>query len=178
MNAYDIDLDIDLPSLKLKGLWHVSEAEKAAVWELYVELATRISTIPLNDDSGLIREALSSLYSLFGTTRDILKRHGPAAATASHGNVSFGMLATTVLNEVVRPYVAKWHVELEDWEMQRRAEVSRYQHERAWPRNHLARKGLAELRPTLVAFNKILQSALSSDGSVSIVRPEGPTYRT
>src|SRR5690554_2120685 len=57
--------------------WETSRAESKAAWELYVELTTRIATQPLPDDRGLFREALSSLYSLYPTTREILRRAGP-----------------------------------------------------------------------------------------------------
>lgn len=49
-----------------------NEARRWAAWALYIELKTRITTQALNDDQGLLREALNSLYSLFGSTREIL----------------------------------------------------------------------------------------------------------
>jgi hypothetical protein len=50
------------------------EIQQMAAWELYVELATRIAVRPFGADEGLMREALSSLYSIFGTTRDVLRQ--------------------------------------------------------------------------------------------------------
>jgi hypothetical protein len=41
-----------------------------SAWELYVEPATRIATVPLGPNEGL-REALSSLHSMFLVTREI-----------------------------------------------------------------------------------------------------------
>ena len=38
---------------------------------MYIELVTRIAVIELRPEEGLLREALSSLYSLFDTTRKI-----------------------------------------------------------------------------------------------------------
>ncbi len=38
---------------------------------------TRIAVQPLEVDQGLVREAMNSLYSLFGTTREVLKAAGP-----------------------------------------------------------------------------------------------------
>jgi hypothetical protein len=46
--------------------WEADPTERRAAWSLYVELVTRIAVQPLEIDEGLLREALTSLYSLFG----------------------------------------------------------------------------------------------------------------
>jgi len=79
-----------------------NEADEVAAWEMYVELITRITTQNLHDDSGDEITALGSIYSLFATTRDILKIHGRNAQ-------AFTKIAIIVLNQVVRPFTAKWH---------------------------------------------------------------------
>jgi len=71
-----------------------------------VELTTRIAVQPLNPEEGLLREALSSLYSIFGVTREILHKAGPSVAK---GPNSFGPVAIEVLNKGLRPFLAKWH---------------------------------------------------------------------
>lgn len=83
---------------------NAADAERRASWELYLELASRVSVVELDREQGLLREAISSLYSLFGTTRDILRRYGPEVAPPLQpGHVSFGVLAMTTLNRVLRP---------------------------------------------------------------------------
>ncbi len=77
-------------------------ADRAAAWELYVELATRITTQPLPDQDGDEKTALESVAGLFPLPRDVLKRHGPACAECAR-------LAIPVLNQCVRPFTAKWH---------------------------------------------------------------------
>ena len=47
---------------------------------------------------------MDSVYSLFPTTREILQRHGRKA-------IQFSKVAIPVLNQVVRPFTAKWHKE-------------------------------------------------------------------
>jgi transcriptional regulator with XRE-family HTH domain len=123
-------------------------AERAAAWELYVELVTRVAVADLDPDRGMLREALDSLYSLFGTTREILKRHGPDLA-AANGESRFLNLATTILNRVLRPVLAEWHPLLLDHESRRPAGTSAVEHERSWSRNHEIRLVLAETRATL-----------------------------
>lgn len=60
--------------------------ERDAAWELYVELVTRVAVQSLNPQEGLVREAMNSLYSLFGSTRQILRKAGPGVG-ASHDSV-------------------------------------------------------------------------------------------
>lgn len=79
-------------------------ADRMAAWELYVEMLTRITTQPLPATHGDEQTALDSVYSLFSIIRHILQRHGPEA-------VQFSKVAIPVLNQVVRPFTAKWHKE-------------------------------------------------------------------
>ena len=111
--------------------WKPDEAQQRASWELLVELATRITVARLEPEGGSLREALSSYHSLFASTRDILRRHGPAVAKR-RGEVSFAYLAVWMLNGVVRPLLAKWHPRLLDHEHTRPAGVGAIAHERAW----------------------------------------------
>lgn len=76
--------------------------DRAAAWDLYVEMLTRIVTQPLPNEYGDENTALDSVHSLFKTTRDILKARGPHC-------VQFTKVAIVVLNQIVRPFTAKWH---------------------------------------------------------------------
>ena len=80
------------------------DADKDAAWELYIEMLTRIVTQPLPSEAGDEETALDSVYSLFSITRQILRQHG-------RGTVNFSKVAVPVLNQVVRPFTAKWHKE-------------------------------------------------------------------
>lgn len=80
------------------------ESDKEAAWELYVEMLTRIVTQPLPMEAGDEKTALDSIYSLFAITRDVLRRKG-------RGAIQFAKVAVPVLNQVVRPFTAKWHKE-------------------------------------------------------------------
>ena len=97
----------DLTKLKinihvLEMEWAPQEKDREAAWELYIELLTRITTQPLPEGHGDEKTALDSVYNLFPTTRDILKRNGRECE-------QFTKLAIVVLNQVVRPFTAKWH---------------------------------------------------------------------
>lgn len=126
--------------------WEADDSEQRAAWSLYVELITRVAVEPLDDNHGMAREALNSLYQLFPTTREILRQAGPSVGGRMP---SVGALAVEVLNRGLRPFLTKWHPELLHWESQRSSNTSPRDHERAFP-------GMAELRREL----KDLQSEL------------------
>src|SRR6266705_1424594 len=97
----------DLTSLKLNlGIldaeWQPQEKDREAAWELYVEMLTRIVAQPLPDKHGDEKTALDSVFALFEITREILRRKGRDC-------VQFTKIAVVVLNQVVRPFAAKWH---------------------------------------------------------------------
>ena len=81
-----------------------SDADRDATWELYIEMLTRIVTQPLPREVGDEQTALDSVYALFGITREILRRQG-------RDTIQFTKIAVPVLNQVVRPFTAKWHRE-------------------------------------------------------------------
>ena len=86
----------------LETEWEPQIKDSEAAWEIYVELLTRIATQPLSDDSGIETSALDSVYSLFGITRDILRKYGK-------DSIGFAKIAIIILNQVIRPFTARWH---------------------------------------------------------------------
>lgn len=79
-----------------------SDGDREAAWDMYVELITRVTTQPLVLESGDEKSALGSIYMLFPATRSVLKGKGRQA-------VNFTKIAVVVLNQVIRPFTAKWH---------------------------------------------------------------------
>lgn len=97
----------DMTKLQIKaGIlemeWTPQEKDREAAWELYVEMLTRIITQPLPEADGDENTALESVYALFEITREILRRKGREC-------VQFTKIAVIVLNQIVRPFTAKWH---------------------------------------------------------------------
>ena len=93
-------LKIKAPFLEMD--WSPIDEDRSAAWELYVELLTRVTTQALTNNEGDEQAALNSIYSLFPTTRDVMKRNG-------RGCVEFTKIAVVVLNQIIRPFTAKWH---------------------------------------------------------------------
>ena len=101
------DFHLEKVKLNLKAVEievSFQETDKDAAWDLYVEMLTRIVTQPLPPEAGDERAALDSVHSLAQTTRDILRHHGRAS-------IQFSKVAVPVLNQIVRPFTAKWHKE-------------------------------------------------------------------
>lgn len=128
--------------------------ERNAAWSLYIELITRIAVQKLRDDEGLMREALTSLYSLFPTTRQILKDAGPNAGISRN---SVGGIAIEVLNIGLRPFLAKWHPLLQEWEVKRGEGISQKEHEKLWPLERELRGEIETLRSDLKLYADALE---------------------
>lgn len=78
------------------------DSDKKAAWEMYVELLTRVTTQHLRFEDGDEETALKSIHNLFPITREILKKYGS-------GCISFAKIAIVILNQIIRPFTAKWH---------------------------------------------------------------------
>ncbi len=79
-----------------------NDMDEKAAWEMYVEIITRILSRPLLYNNGDEKTALNSIYTLFSTTRNLLKMYGREGQT-------FSKLAVVILNQIIRPFTAKWH---------------------------------------------------------------------
>jgi hypothetical protein len=153
-----VKVSIKLPYIGgIEGMWEPDKSEREAAWEMYVELITRISVAELQPDEGLLREALSSLYSLFESTRKILREHGPSVAQPkSDDGISFGYLAVAILNTILRPLLSKWHPLLKDYEDKRPADISSVGYERKWEHYNELRAELKKVRGTLKEYANLL----------------------
>ena len=129
------------------------EIQQRAAWSLFVELETRIAVQPLDPDHGLLREALKSLYSIFGITRETLKAAGPEVAD---GEASLGPIAIRILNQGLRPFLAKWHPMLKSHEDRKPPAMSQVDHEKNWGHYAEMRKELEVLQNDLRVYADML----------------------
>ena len=145
------ELTIDGVEANIAGqkLSFKANVERKAAWKLYVELYTRMATQELKKDEGFLREALTSLHDIFNITREILKEAGPAVAD---GEQSLGFYAMSILNIELRPFLAKWHPLLSDWEIKKPMDCSIIEHEQKWNKNTEIRRELNKLRSSLIQY--------------------------
>ena len=116
----------------------VNNEARQVAWRLFIETVTRVATQPLDDEHGLIREALTSLYGLFATTREILNDSRPSIPVP--GSQTVENLAVTMLNWELRPFLSLWHPRLRQFEQENPGSP-----ENSWPQALTCR---AELRQT------------------------------
>lgn len=101
LNKWHMDsLKINAKFLELELKFE--EADKKAAWELYIELITRTTTQHLPDEDGIEITALESVHKIFELSREIIKENGRKC-------FEFTKIAIVVLNQVIRPFTAKWH---------------------------------------------------------------------
>lgn len=137
----------------LEGEFNANDADRNAAWELYVELLTRVSTQVLASEHGDEKTALDSVYSLFATTREILKRNGS-------GCTEFAKIAIVVLNQVIRPFTAKWH---------RRSLAGAFNDPEQCKE---FRAELRELQPKLRAYTQILSTIADVEDLTELEDPD------
>jgi len=131
------------------------ESEVRAAWSLYIEISTRVPVQPIDPEYGSIREALDSVYALFGETRRILSQSGPSIA---HGANSLAPLAIGFLNEGLRPFLTKWHHELQLHESKyNTAQKSKVEYEKEWPKLDEFKKAFKELKQNLEQYQSELK---------------------
>ncbi|MBZ6283030.1 TIR domain-containing protein [Streptomyces olivaceus] len=146
-----------------------SPLERAAAFDLQVELVTRVGVQPLPRDHGSLREALTSLHSLFATTRDLLHRVATETATTATP-LTLPAIAARLTNTHLRPFLTTWHPALQEHEATRPPDVSPVEHERSWKRSPEMRADLAGLRGPLASVAEELAALCGVD----LLTPSSP----
>jgi len=126
--------------------FRVNNEYRQVAWNLFIETITRIATQPLTLESGSLREALNSLYSLFSSTRDLLKEMRPTSETKG---TTVEYFAVSMLNDVLRPFLAKWHPLLTEFES-----IHGNEPETRWEHNQQFREELEKLRLELIKYTR------------------------
>jgi hypothetical protein len=158
------EIKVNVPQLS-QLTFVVNNDAKRTAWEIFVEVSTRISTQPLGQEAGFLREALNSLYSLFGRTRELLAQAQPTRVTGGH---TVEYLALTMLNHELRPFLSTWHPRLARFEQTGKDEAD-------WDDNIAFRAELEQLRQHLVEFALSFARLAGVVDPQSLVTPAGTT---
>ncbi|MET7638088.1 hypothetical protein [Streptomyces sp. NPDC005438] len=125
---------------------------RQAAQRMFFQAATRVATRPLDDGSGNLREALTSLKILFDLYREPLEGHATPPPPARGDSVY--ELALDMLNFELAPFLSRWHPRLREFE-----EHHPERDESEWPENAAFREELrqlqARLRPYVVGLGEI-----------------------
>lgn len=171
LNSVTVQVGLPFGLGSIQGEWTPDELERDAAWDMYVEMITRVTVVELRANEGLLREALASFYSLFETTRRILKDGGPSLAGGEEGRVNFAHIAISILNSAVRPLLATWHPQLEDHEAKRPPATSRLEWESQWEHNDELRSAIGEVRDTLSSYAGLLGHVCGAHSLLSLTKP-------
>ncbi|MBA0053720.1 hypothetical protein E0L36_23505 [Streptomyces sp. AJS327] len=127
---------------------------RQAAQRAFFQAATRIATRPLADGSGNLREALTSLKTLFDRYREPLESETAALPAPAGNGDSVHELMLEMLNTELGPFLATWHPQLAAWE-----ETHPDEPEGNWPQNAAFRAELRSLqhrlRPYVVGLGTI-----------------------
>src|SRR5262245_58417403 len=156
-NKVSVGLPFGLGSFEITP----NKVEQRAAWALYVELTTRIAVQPFNVETGSMRSALESLYTVFTLTRQILRDAGPDVAESQS---SFGPLAIEILTQGIAPFTAKWHHRLQAHESLRSSGMSALEHERSWEHFDLMLKELEKMQREMRRYTDILAEIAGAKG--------------
>jgi hypothetical protein len=142
----------ELTEVELHGLKFTSDGgQRRAARRLFFELATRITTRPMDDMAGDDGKALASLYSFVITVREVLTDVPPSRGTPDR---SVEIYALDLINRRLSPFLSKWHVEWDSWH-----NLNPMKHCHDWPQHDVFRhelRGLqAELRERALGLAKI-----------------------
>jgi hypothetical protein len=95
------EITLEVPHLS-ELRFAVTRDNQQVAWRLFVETVTRVSMQRLDEEAGLIREAMNSLHTLFTTAREVLTEARPSQRTGRNPTVEH--LAVAMPNNEIRPF--------------------------------------------------------------------------
>lgn len=99
--------DWRVEQIEIQGIKFTSSGmQRRVAWRLFVEIATRIATQPVEEEAGDDGVALTSLYQLFQVTRKALTEMEPTPNAIGPTVETYAM---DMLNRDLRPFLSKWH---------------------------------------------------------------------
>lgn len=158
---------VEIPGFVIEGDIQYTSISQQTAWQIYIELITRVSGNELESDSGILREALNSLYAAFTALRQVLKSTSVEIEkdTIGSGTYTVVSLLLIIMNQQMRPFLSKWHPALQEYEQKKPADVSQYTHEMAWPGNLKFRDELKALQAGLNQYIIALKSIIADKGT-------------
>lgn len=153
-----------------------SDLDRMAAFDLQTELVLRIGAQQLEPDTGSLREALTSLHSLFDFTRTTLRQYniGLTESTRADATPTVPAIADRLLNRVLRPFLTRWHPALGAHEDTRPSDLPPLRHEQQWPQAQLLRSDLAALSTPMNAVVADLAAISGADFGLTTA-PSSPT---
>lgn len=120
----------------------LSEEDRQCAWELYCELASRVSLMGKEDERGelvftgeIYDQSLDSVYAFFREARGLMRRY-PVGRIAAGDKQHLGFFIAALIEVVLRPFLEKWQASYRYWwrcECQRLPQVSPFERQEGYP---------------------------------------------
>ncbi|MDG4793596.1 hypothetical protein [Micromonospora sp. WMMD1082] len=158
------DIKVRVPQLGEASIV-LQQDTRAQAYRLYVELSSRVATTPLPPGTGLVEDAMKSLYALFTVTREVITTAPPAKRRRGPSVLDLGL---RMLNVELRPFLSYWWPTFVRWRAAHQTAI-----EDEWPDNARFRAELAALQPRMREFmHAFARLAELSDEQVTITWPQ------
>lgn len=131
----------------------LNDEHRRAGWKIFVEATTRVITQPLDKGDGVLRGALDSMHSFFKLVREELGKMPAPPETTEEDEYTIESYAVRMLNDALRPCIARWHRRLTEWE-------STGLPESQWPLAALCRDDIEATRRNAIAYARGLGQIL------------------
>lgn len=106
-------------NIKLGGIGKIEltpvKQDRQIAHKIWVELVTRKAAIPLDPEHDVIIEVFESWYQLFGRVRLLIADIDGDLLRKSDSTRKLVSIATTTLNEGLRPLLTKWQARYRHW---------------------------------------------------------------
>lgn len=149
-----IKLDsVSISAGPLNATFKPTDEERDAAWQIMVDLGTSVATQPFLEDSGHLRDVMTSLHRIFNSIKQALKDLRPSKFDS---DMNFASVCMSLLTGCLGPFLARWHEPLADFEVSRGEKSSERVHELQWPFRGECIADLNELQNTMLAFTQLL----------------------
>lgn len=83
--------------------------------KVWTQLVTRKAAIPVDEENDVIVEIYDSWHSMFSEVRRLISDIPASRLRSSKSTQEIVRIATTTLNEGVRPHLTRWHARFRNW---------------------------------------------------------------
>jgi hypothetical protein len=131
-------------------------------YELWVEISTRKLGNKIDTEYDLIKKVHESYYEFFKIARNILKEI-PAEKIRNKETQKIINLVLEILNQEIRPYLTKWHAELEKWyrdNSEKYKNLTTVEFEQKFPKYNELMKELLNLNQKIIELNNSLRTLI------------------
>ena len=128
-------------------------------YKLWVEISTRKLGNKIDREYDLIKKVHESYYEFFKIARSILKEI-PVEKITNKETQKIINLILEILNQEIRPYLTKWHAELEKWyrdNSENYKNLTPVEFERKFPKYNALMEELSKLNQKIIELNNSLK---------------------